>query len=52
VAAKKSSGEAKETLEVIDVAQLLVRSSAIPPAGAAGPTAPTGPPPGGGGRTG
>jgi Fe-S oxidoreductase len=35
VAAKKSSGEAKETLEVIDVAQLLVRSSAIPPAGAA-----------------
>jgi Fe-S oxidoreductase len=30
VAAKKSSGEAKETLEVIDVAQLLVRSSAIP----------------------
>ena len=30
VAAKKSSGEAKDTLEVIDVAQLLVRSSAIP----------------------
>jgi Fe-S oxidoreductase len=29
VAAKKSSGEAKETLEVIDVAQLLVRSSAL-----------------------
>ena len=27
VAAKKSSGEAKETLEVIDVAQLLVRSA-------------------------
>jgi hypothetical protein len=26
VAAKKSSGEAKETLEVVDVAQLLVRS--------------------------
>jgi Fe-S oxidoreductase len=52
VAAKKSSGEAKETLEVIDVAQLLVRSSAIPARVAAGPTAPTGPPPGGGGRTG
>jgi len=31
VAAKKSSGEAKETLEVIDVAQLLVRSSALVP---------------------
>jgi Fe-S oxidoreductase len=30
VAAKKSSGEAKETLEVIDVAQLLVRSAAVP----------------------
>ncbi len=30
VAAKKSSGEAKETLEVIDVAQLLVRSAATP----------------------
>jgi len=29
VAAKKSSGEAKETLEVIDVAQLLVRSSTL-----------------------
>jgi hypothetical protein len=29
VAAKKSSGEAKESLEVIDVAQLLVRSSAL-----------------------
>jgi Fe-S oxidoreductase len=28
IAAKKSSGEAKETLEVIDVAQLLVRSVA------------------------
>jgi hypothetical protein len=26
VAAKKSSGEAAETLEVVDVAQLLVRS--------------------------
>jgi heterodisulfide reductase subunit B len=31
VAAKKSSGEAKETLEVIDVAQLLVRSSTLVP---------------------
>jgi Fe-S oxidoreductase len=30
VAAKKSSGEAKETLEVIDVAQLLTRSVARP----------------------
>jgi Fe-S oxidoreductase len=30
VAAKKSSGEAKESLEVIDVAQLLVRSAATP----------------------
>jgi Fe-S oxidoreductase len=33
VAAKKSSGDAKDTLEVIDVAQLLVRS--VAPAGAA-----------------
>ena len=32
VAAKKSSGEARETLEVIDVAQLLARSVS-PPAG-------------------
>ena len=30
VAAKKSSGEAKESLEVIDVAQLLARSVALP----------------------
>jgi Fe-S oxidoreductase len=30
VAAKKSSGEAKETLEVVDVAQLLARSVAVP----------------------
>ncbi len=30
VAAKKSSGEAKETLEVVDVAQLLARSVAAP----------------------
>jgi len=40
VAAKKSSGEAKETLEVVDVAQLLVRSLAEPapvaPAGSGG----------------
>ena len=32
VAAKKSSGEAKETLEVVDVAQLLVRSVQAPAA--------------------
>jgi hypothetical protein len=31
VSAKKASGEAKETLEVVDVAQLLVRS--VTPAG-------------------
>ena len=31
IAAKKSSGEAKETLEVIDVAQLLIRSVATDP---------------------
>ena len=40
VAAKKSSGEAKESLEVVDVAQLLVRSVAAPapvaPGGSAG----------------
>jgi Fe-S oxidoreductase len=40
VEAKKSSGEAKESLEVVDVAQLLVRSLAVPasvaPAGSAG----------------
>jgi Fe-S oxidoreductase len=30
VAAKKGSGEAKESLEVVDVAQLLVRSVAAP----------------------
>ncbi len=34
VAAKKSSGEAKETLEVVDVAQLLARSVAAPAAAA------------------
>jgi Fe-S oxidoreductase len=40
VEAKKSSGEAPETLQVVDVAQLLVRSLAVPapvgPAGSAG----------------
>ena len=36
VAAKKSSGEAKESLEVIDVAQLLVRSVQVPVAAQAG----------------
>ncbi len=38
ISAKKSSGEAKETLEVVDVAQLLARSIAQPePAAPAGP---------------
>ena len=32
VAAKKGAGEAKETLEVVDVAQLLVRSVQVPAA--------------------
>jgi Fe-S oxidoreductase len=32
IAAKKSSGEAKESLEVVDVAQLLARSVQRPPA--------------------
>jgi Fe-S oxidoreductase len=32
IAAKKSSGEAKESLEVVDVAQLLARSVQQPPA--------------------
>jgi Fe-S oxidoreductase len=32
VAAKKSSGEAKESLEVVDVAQLLIRSVQVPAA--------------------
>jgi hypothetical protein len=31
IAAKKSSGEAKESLEVVDVAQLLARSVGKPP---------------------
>ena len=39
VAAKKSSGEAKESLEVVDVAQLLVRSVQVP--AAVGPAAGT-----------
>jgi Fe-S oxidoreductase len=51
ISAKKSSGEAKESLEVVDVAQLLVRSvrpaaaSAAPagPADSAGPVDPAGP---------
>ena len=34
ISAKKASGEAKETLEVVDVAQLLARS--VSPAGTAG----------------
>ncbi len=47
VAAKQSSGEAKESLAVVDVAQLLVRSvqptvvGAAPADGAAGPTSDT-----------
>ena len=47
IAAKKSSGEAKESLEVVDVAQLLARSvqqAAVPPA--PGPPAPGPPAPG------
>ncbi len=39
VSAKKSSGEAKESLEVVDVAQLLARSVRIPAPAAAGPPA-------------
>jgi hypothetical protein len=38
VAAKKGSGEAKESLEVVDVAQLLARS-VQPAAAGAGPAA-------------
>ena len=37
IAAKKSSGEAKESLEVVDVAQLLARS--VAPAAPAEPPA-------------
>ena len=40
VSAKKASGEAKESLEVIDVAQLLVRSVQAPAAAAASPDGP------------
>ncbi len=39
ISEKKSSGEAKDSLEVVDVAQLLARSIAQP-----GPAAPAGPP--------
>jgi Cysteine-rich domain len=39
VAAKKGSGEAKESLEVVDVAQLLVRSVQVPAAVGAAPAA-------------
>ncbi len=58
ISAKKSSGEAKESLEVVDVAQLLARSvqpPAAPPGGSGGPPAgsPAGPvPPGGSGQGG
>ena len=43
VSAKKSSGEAKESLEVVDVAQLLVRS-VRPTEGAVAGAAPAAPP--------
>jgi Fe-S oxidoreductase len=44
ISAKKGSGEAKESLEVVDVAQLLARSVAQPGlAGPAGPDGPAGP---------
>jgi Fe-S oxidoreductase len=49
VAAKQGSGEAKESLEVVDVAQLLVRSvqqaavGGTPPDGTAGPDGAAGP---------
>ena len=47
VAAKKASGEAKDTLEVVDVAQVLARSiqPPAPPADAAPPAAPAAPAP-------
>jgi len=47
VAAKKASGEAKDTLEVVDVAQVLARSiqPPAPPAEAAPPAAPAAPAP-------
>jgi Fe-S oxidoreductase len=47
VAAKKASGEAKDTLEVVDVAQVLARSiqPPAPPADTAPPAAPAAPAP-------
>jgi Fe-S oxidoreductase len=47
VAAKKASGEAKDSLEVVDVAQVLVRSiqPPAPPADTAPPAAPAAPAP-------
>ena len=47
VSAKKASGEAKDTLEVVDVAQVLVRSiqPPAPPADTAPPAAPAAPAP-------
>jgi Fe-S oxidoreductase len=47
VAAKKASGEAKDTLEVVDVAQVLARSiqPPTPPADAGSPAAPAAPAP-------
>ena len=47
VAAKKASGEAKDTLEVVNVAQVLARSiqPPAPPADAAPPAAPAAPAP-------
>jgi len=42
VSAKKSSGEARETLEVVDVAQLLARSVTPAATAAASPTGATG----------
>ncbi|MDX6337316.1 MAG: hypothetical protein QOG05_4656 [Streptosporangiaceae bacterium] len=49
VAAKKASGEAKDTLEVVDVAQVLARSlqPPAPPADAGPPTTPAAPAPAG-----
>ncbi|HKR70009.1 MAG TPA: hypothetical protein VJT16_14300, partial [Streptosporangiaceae bacterium] len=40
ISAKKSSGEAKDTLEVVDVAQLLARSIAQPEPAAPGGAVP------------
>src|SRR5262249_14098001 len=44
ISAKKSSGEASESLEIVDVASLLARSVASPAAGPAEQSAPPGPP--------